>query len=268
MATLRQRFFNAEPIRPEDDLVLGIGSIRDYYSLASHHYKAAAPATIARVLVLRNQKLGAVNKYTDKAGKNQTVGVLVESMPVLHCGVRNWALHGRYNGFGAKQLGMLLKEELRCISRVVVHPQWRGLGLAVRLVRTALDHPTTHFTESLAAMGHIHPFFERAGMAAYRRHPHRGETRLIEAFESVGIGEKELVSIDVTQQRIDSLSNVKNQWILKELQRWYRTVIRHRGGCCNDPSAQLRLAQQRLFCQPVYYLKDNRSCLENMKSME
>jgi len=53
------------------------------------------------------------------------------------------------------------------ISRVVVHPIYRGCGLAVRLVRHALRTARTSRIEALAVMGAIHPFFELAGMKCY-----------------------------------------------------------------------------------------------------
>lgn len=50
------------------------------------------------------------------------------------------------------------------IKRVVVHPQFRSLGLAVTLVRELLELAGTRYVEAIAAMGRAHPFFEKAGM--------------------------------------------------------------------------------------------------------
>lgn len=61
----------------------------------------------------------------------------------------------------------LLNAEVRCISRVIVHPSFRGLGIGVGLVRHALDTATTPYTEAIAAMGWVHPLFEKAGMEAF-----------------------------------------------------------------------------------------------------
>src|SRR5207302_8084626 len=60
-----------------------------------------------------------------------------------------------------------INANLRTISRVIVHPQFRALGLSSRLVRCICKHCDTRYTEALAVMGRAHPFFERAGMKRY-----------------------------------------------------------------------------------------------------
>jgi GNAT superfamily N-acetyltransferase len=53
---------------------------------------------------------------------------------------------------------------VRTISRVVVHPQFRGLGLASELVRKLIAVCPTRYVEAAAVMAHVHPFFAAAGM--------------------------------------------------------------------------------------------------------
>ncbi|MEO6436540.1 MAG: GNAT family N-acetyltransferase, partial [Tepidisphaeraceae bacterium] len=53
---------------------------------------------------------------------------------------------------------------VRAISRVIVHPQFRGLGVASGLVRRVLLDCPTRYVEATAAMGEVHPFFEKGGM--------------------------------------------------------------------------------------------------------
>lgn len=53
---------------------------------------------------------------------------------------------------------------VRTISRVVVHPQFRGLGLASELVRKLIEVCPTRYVEASAVMAHVHPFFAAAGM--------------------------------------------------------------------------------------------------------
>jgi len=88
----------------------------------------------------------------------------------------------------------LLNEELECISRVVVHPMFRGCGLAVKLVRRAIAAAETPMVEALAAMGAVHPFFEKAGMTAYRLGPDTHTARLISAAEVVGLNSSDLAA--------------------------------------------------------------------------
>jgi len=141
---------------------------------------------------------------------------------------------------------------MRCISRVVVHPQWRGLGLAVRLVRRGLATMTTPYTEALAAMGRVHPFFERAGMTAYRRWPHRRDQRLLDAMRSVGVEPWELASEKRMRDRVgDAL-------LRAELLRWAGNPPSSRPAA-SQPGAwvdeAIVAAREKLLCEPVYYLK-------------
>jgi N-acetylglutamate synthase-like GNAT family acetyltransferase len=57
-----------------------------------------------------------------------------------------------------------VNRHVRTISRVIVHPQFRALGIASQLVRRILQDCPTRYVEAVAAMGAVHPFFERAGM--------------------------------------------------------------------------------------------------------
>ena len=50
------------------------------------------------------------------------------------------------------------------IGRLIVHPQFRSIGLSTWLVRTMCARATTRYVEAFAAMGRVHPFFTRAGM--------------------------------------------------------------------------------------------------------
>jgi GNAT superfamily N-acetyltransferase len=97
-------------------------------------------------------------------GAPGVAGVLVVSPPAIRCRGRNLALPGRYVGRDCRASLALLNAEVECISRVVVHPVYRGCGLAVALVRHALATAETPLVEALAVMGGVHPLFARAGM--------------------------------------------------------------------------------------------------------
>ncbi|HEX7009486.1 MAG TPA: hypothetical protein VF184_05860 [Phycisphaeraceae bacterium] len=254
-----KRRFGAKPADLTASLVLTTGTLRDYDELAAYHYLAQRPSPPTRVLVLRDPRLTVVGRYLQRRSKERVVGVLVESMPHLSCRMRNWALGDRYGTWlTPTQRAALLRDEVRCISRVVVHPQWRGLGLAVRLVRAALERPTTIFTEALAAMGRVHPFFRKAGMRAYRRPLHTSDARLLTAMETAGLTLLDLARADRAVERIEAMEPAKQRWLLRELKRWQRLHNPRRGCAVMSLIDQLRLAQARLMLQPVYYLYDRR----------
>ncbi|WP_437185713.1 hypothetical protein SH668x_002828 [Planctomicrobium sp. SH668] len=56
-----------------------------------------------------------------------------------------------------------LNRQLISLSRVVLHPTYRGAGIAHRFIRRCCELSPYPWIETLAQMGHINPFFERAG---------------------------------------------------------------------------------------------------------
>ncbi|MEX0885635.1 MAG: hypothetical protein WD009_04270, partial [Phycisphaeraceae bacterium] len=189
------------------------------------------------------------------AGVAGVAGVLVESMPALRCAMREWAMGDRYGSWlSGGERAKLLAAEVRCISRVVIEPRWRGLGLAVRLVQWALNTAQTPVTEALAAMGRVNPFFERAGMTAYPRPTHETDARLIAAMHRVGVEVVDLASRARVEARLAALATGEQRWFERELLRWWRSGAgRCQGG--GDVGAAIEAARDRLVCQPIYYLR-------------
>jgi len=142
------------------------GSIRDYRALAGFHYVAGPPAAHKRVYAIYPPAL-AVGGGID--ARPSVAAVLVVSPPLANCRGRNLATDNRYAGKNRALAMRRLNREVEAISRVIVHPTYRGCGLAVRLVRHAIAHARTPYVEALAAMGAVHPFFEKAGMTCHGR---------------------------------------------------------------------------------------------------
>lgn len=256
---LRHRFAALPAPHPAGQLVLRRGTLSDYSALSEHHYRACRPATATRVLVFTDPRPTIVGRYLKRADPPEVVAVLVESLPSLSCRMRDWALRERYGShLNARSRAVLLNAEVRCISRVVVAPAWRGLGLAVRLVRAALADPTTPVTEALAAMGKVNPFFERAGMTPYPRPTHAHDARFVAALERVGLAPRDLALLDATWRRIEALDRPKRGWLLKELLRWYRQYEGRSADHETDPRKHLVVARERLRLEPVYYVKVHR----------
>jgi GNAT superfamily N-acetyltransferase len=252
--------FHALPAPPlESSLHLRRGTLRDYLALSEHHYRGHRPATATRVLVFEHHRPTVAGRFVGRRDERQTVAVLVESLPMLNCRLRDWAMSNRYGSMRDLRLrAAALNAELRCISRVVVHPQWRGLGLAVRLVREALKTAVTPLTEALAAMGKVHPFFEHAGMAAYHRPRHAHDERLAAALHSADFHEVDLALIGAMQAKIEAMPGERRAWLLRELSRWHRQTVGRSAARQADVGEQLQAARQRLLSEPVYYLHDNR----------
>lgn len=255
-----ERFVNlAESSAQPTALHVRAGTLRDYHALAAFHYRDAPPATVSRVLVIEHVAPRAADRFLCRDAQPTCVAVLVESLPMLSAAMRDEALAGRYRAIRSPRLrASLINAELRCISRVVVHPQYRGMGLAVKLVRHALATATTCYTEAFAAMGHVNPFFEHAGMQAYHRAPHPRDRRLTDALARVGIEPCDLALLSATCRTIESFDPRDQRWLTLELHRWFRASFRGRNAqpsiVPDDLSTLLIAARKRLFCPPVYYL--------------
>jgi hypothetical protein len=153
-------------------LTLERGGSKDYKALAQFHYLAKRPATWAAVWVVRYTPRDSCFQLTATAHpddpKSQArdisrpVAVGVLSYPVPSCRPRERVLG--IESLSRKQKLVIVNQQVRTISRVVVHPQFRSLGLSSILVRCLCDHCDTRFVESIAMMARAHPFFDRAGM--------------------------------------------------------------------------------------------------------
>ncbi len=145
-----------------------------WHELAPYHYRSH------RLGVVRQIWAALWRPRAQPDAPPRTAGVLVVTMPVLNCALRDIATAGRYAIPDKRRRARQINRELRCIARVVIHPTFRGMGLAVRLVRHALAHAGTPYVEALAAMGRINPMFEHAGMRRYERPLDAAAARMVQ----------------------------------------------------------------------------------------
>jgi hypothetical protein len=167
MSPLGLRFAALPPggLDPAAGVQVRPGTDEDFRRLSAFHYRAGPPATVAGILTAEHPRHGLV-------------GVLVASRPTLNARWRELAWPGQYRTGHRRDDAARLNAEVRTISRVIVHPRLRALGMAARLVRAYLSSPLTIRTEAVAAMGAVCPFFAAAGMTAWRLPPTRAERRL------------------------------------------------------------------------------------------
>jgi GNAT superfamily N-acetyltransferase len=166
------RFNSLPPGGIDPALILAPGTAKDFHALSRFHYRAAPPATTCLVLTLRDA--------------DGPIACLVVSRPTLNSWWRPlaWPDLVRPTPTAAAQA---LNHHVRTISRVIVDPRYRGIGLALRLVRAYLDDPLTDSTEALAAMGRACPFFARAGMTAHHRPRTARDLKLLRAVKDMDL---------------------------------------------------------------------------------
>lgn len=89
------------------------------------------------------------------------VGICVFAAPAASLTLRT-----KHFGLANPRSGVALaalNSHLWLLSRVVLHPTYRGAGIAAAFVRRACELCPVDWIETLSAMGRSNPFFERAG---------------------------------------------------------------------------------------------------------
>lgn len=232
-------------------LAIEAGTIADYRALQRFHYRVGQPGVVRWVLRAMHRAPTVVGRYLGRPAGAELAGVLVCSRPALSCAMRDAATCGRYRGLAPQHAAFMLNREVRTVSRVIIEPRFRGMGVAVRLVRAALDRPehgmpALRFTEALAAMGRVCPFFERAGMIRYDPRPSRSDLRLLDALNRLG----------VDGLRIEEVGADDRPWLAAELRRWHKAAHRTPTAILRATSLEelLRAALTHVAARPIYYI--------------
>ena len=92
---------------------------------------------------------------------DEPVGVCVFASPAA-----SLTLRSRYFGLHrprSREHLAALNRQVWLLARVVLHPTYRGAGVAAAFVRRACRTCPVPWVETLSAMGRVNPFFERAG---------------------------------------------------------------------------------------------------------
>jgi GNAT superfamily N-acetyltransferase len=126
---------------------LSEGARTDWPYFARWHYRSHHLAFVRRIVLLWHGR--------------EPVGICVFSSPAASLKLRS-----QYFGLKKARSGeamSALNQQLWLLSRVVLHPTYRGAGVAAAFVRKACESCPVRWIETLTAMGRINPFFERAG---------------------------------------------------------------------------------------------------------
>ena len=146
-------------------LFLTAASRGDWPRFARWHYRSHTVGVVRAGCLLWH---GSHHGDKDKTNARRYPGSRAEPVGVaLFCSAP-LSLRGRnrYFGTGARWTAANLKAlnaQLVTLSRVVLHPAYRGCGLAAPFVAAACDACPFPWVEALAELGKSHPFLERAG---------------------------------------------------------------------------------------------------------
>jgi GNAT superfamily N-acetyltransferase len=199
-----------------ENLQIVPGCLDDYRRLALYHYLGSNIGPASAIFVL------------SRASGKTPVGVIVYSNAPVVLELRNIATGHVFAGLDRSMQLELINANIRRISRVIIEPRFRGLGLASRLVRETMLLVNVPIVEALAVMGWVNPFFERAGMKAYRPQPSEAGVQFIEALSIIGIEQDGLIDPELVQHKFEKLGDSQARFIEREIRHFLKSHGRRR----------------------------------------
>ena len=173
------------------------GNFADYKKLAIFHYRSSrCPAPRKIFKLVRGEEL---------------CGVIVYSYPPPNTFGRSKVWKGTFQQ---------LQKEISTISRVIVQPKYRTIGLGAKLVKETLAKAGTPYVETLAVMAKYNPFFEKAGMQKIMENqPNKHVMHAIDQLHKLGFNPLMLSSTKYVTQKIREINKKEIIEILQELSR-------------------------------------------------
>jgi hypothetical protein len=222
------------------------GGVADYERLGGFHYRGGGLAPFAAIFALRAERSPA------RRARVKTAGVIVYTMPSVGCELRNVATGDFFSGFDKVTRLSLINKNIRCISRVIIEPRFRGLGLASLLVRETMPLMGVAIVEAMAVMGEANPFFERAGMEAYTGSRAKRCVQMVEAFSMVGIEQEDLADDERVQEVLERLDGAEAEFIEGQIRSFLASYGQRRGMA--GGLERTRYVLGKLTSRPVYYI--------------
>jgi len=190
------------------------GTIEDYEKLERFHY--------------RNAKVGAVRNVIKMTFNEEIIGVIVITYPHLCLKGRNIFNNGKYAKM-TKENCKKINEEYSCISRIILHPKYRGIGLSYYMLKEYFKKfADTKYIETVAVMSRFNPFFEKAGMKRIETDSDKKRRERIEQLEQYGFNPALLSSARYNEQVFNKLNETQKTEVIvivKEILNRYKGQI-------------------------------------------
>jgi hypothetical protein len=199
------------------------GDLEDYTQLACYHYRGDAPTSVKAVFTMRPATpIGSLYR--------RPVGVIVYGMPVPRAELRNVATGNLFKGLDRQTQLALINRNIRCISRVVIEPRFRGIGV----------------------MPLVNPFLEHAGMKVFAPRLRLEHVELIEALSIIGIEENELIDPESVQKKLEALPGLAADFAETRMQRF----LKSHGSRRTMPAGieRTRYVLSKLTERPAYHI--------------
>lgn len=162
------------------------GTRQDYEKLSCFHYRSSQLPPPHKIFTLKHH--------------NEPAGVIVYSYPPAMC-------FGRRQALGRMASLKELNKDLVWISRVVLHPKYRSIGLGTLLVKKTLPLINRPYVETIAVMAKYNPFFEKSGMTKItERTPHKSIEKAVEQLQTLGFNPVFLASKQMNLQLLEKMT--------------------------------------------------------------
>ena len=167
------------------------GTRNDYRKLAYLHYRDSGFPVPRRIYAMER--------------KREVIGVIVYSYPPVR-------VAGRRRAVGYSPDMDELNADWAVISRVIVHPKYRTIGLGNKLIRETLPIQGCDHVELIAVMAQYNPFAERAGMRLIQvSEPNGSVVKAIDELQSLGFNPVLMTSESHNREQLEALEPDKHQ---------------------------------------------------------
>ena len=193
------------------EMQIAEGTTEDWRKLAVFHY--------------RSHKIAAPRKIFSLKRGDELCGVIVYCYPPPTAFGRGLVL--------PKMSMRELNEKLSIISRVVVHPKYRTIGLGAKLVKETLPLAGTPHVEMPAVMAKYNPFAEKAGMRKIAEQPPPKEAvKIAETLNKLGfnihlLGSEKYVLTKLQTLNAESIAKIREAFIKHPHMRFMKYFFPH-----------------------------------------
>ncbi len=228
----------------------------DFEPFAGLHYRSGKLPVVDKVFALRLPRYGRV-------------GIIVYSFAPAHLRARRLAL-GKFLPQKPARSEMMdfINNNIRSISRVVILPEFRGVGLGSFLVKNTLDKTGVKLIESVAAMGKANSFLERAQMTKFIPHVSERRKSVAAVLKNAGLTEQALLNPDLALEHINRLCSPTQRLLWRKIDKFNAAYGKKR--LLTNKREKLALTLSKLSAENAYFYwirGENRSYMAYMSYM-
>lgn len=198
------------------EITVNEGDGDDWRRLKPLHYAAGNPATIRGIWTARHPEIQG------------PAGVVVASFPDLHSAARNLSTDDRYKRVHDRRVAQQLNREVAKISRIVIAPQVRGIGLAHVMLENVVPALAVRYVECVTSMGRWSGFLERCGFREVPSTSHPAEAALMDWAARTRPPAAAYLSGEALLDHIDLLSVRKRREARQLIWLHYHHFVLHR----------------------------------------